>query len=143
MPEIKEPVVTLERVKIHAIHLTSLDLDVTLKLLNPNPIDAVLRELPFTIFFQDGDREKEIATGNTGKMELPADNSIEISVPVTSNDLALIEALAEIVERGGIRLAIKGNAVIDHVLGWTLPITETIDITERQVLDALEGKSEG
>jgi len=143
MPEIKEPVVTFERVKIRAIHLASLDLEVTLKVLNQNPIDAILREFPFTVLLHVGKDRKEIASGNTGRVELPADGSTEIPVPVTSNDLALIEALAEIVTRGGIRLEIQGNAVIDHILGWTLPVTETIDITERQVLDVLEGKGEG
>ena len=140
MPELKEPVVTLERVKITGVHLTSLDFEVTVKILNPNPADAVLRELPFTIFFQDGNREKEVASGNTGKLEIPAFNSTKILVLVTSHDLALIEALATVVETGGIRLEIRGNAVIDHIVGWTLPISETIDLTERQVLDALEGK---
>jgi hypothetical protein len=141
MPEIKEPVVTLERVKIHAIHLPSIGLEVTLKILNPNPIDAILRELPFTVFFHTGKDQKEIASGNTGRVEIPADGSIEIPVSVTSYDLALIEGLAEMVKRGRITFEVKGNAVIDHILGWTLPITETIDITGRQILDALEGKS--
>ena len=140
MPEIKEPVVSLERVKIKAIHLTSLELEVTLKVQNPNPIDAILRELPFTIFFPSGKRYEEIASGNTGRLELPASGNTDIVVPVTSYNLALIKALATIVEKGGIRLEIKGNAVIDHIVGWTLPFTETIDLSERQVLDALEGK---
>jgi LEA14-like dessication related protein len=140
MQEIKEPIVTLERVKIQAIHLSSIDLEVTLKIQNPNPIDAILRELPFTVFFHYGKGQKEIASGNTGRVEIPADGSIEIPVPVTSYDLALIEGLAEIIKRGRITFEIKGNAVIDHILGWTLPITERIDITGRQILDALEGK---
>jgi LEA14-like dessication related protein len=142
MQEIKEPVVTLERVKIQAIHLTSIDLEVTLKIQNPNPIDAILRELPFTVFFHTGKDQKEIASGNTGRVEIPADGSIEIPVPVASYDLALVEGIAEIVKSGRITLEVKGNAVIDHILGWTLPITETIDITGQQILKALVGKSE-
>ena len=31
MPELKEPIVTLEQVEIHAIHFTSLDLEVKIK----------------------------------------------------------------------------------------------------------------
>jgi LEA14-like dessication related protein len=143
MQEIKEPFVTLGRVKILAIHLTSIDLEVTLKIQNPNPIDAILRELPFTVFFHFGKNQKEIASGNTGKVEIPADGSVEIPVPVTSYDLALIEGLAEILKRGRITFEVKGNAVIDHILGWTLPITESIDITGQQILKALVGKSEG
>jgi LEA14-like dessication related protein len=143
MQEIKEPFVTLGRVKILAIHLTSIDLEVTLKIQNPNPIDAILRELPFTVFFHFGKNQKEIASGNTGKVEIPADGSVEIPVPITSYDLALIEGLAEILKRGRITFEVKGNAVIDHILGWTLPITESIDITGQQILKALVGKSEG
>src|SRR5271169_5043255 len=140
MPSVNEPVVSLEGVKIRAVHVTSLDLEVSLKVQNANPIDAILRELPFTVFFRDGNNQKEIASGNTGRVEIPANGSIDIIVPVTSYDLALLEALASIIEKGGIRLEIRGSAVIDHILGWTLPFTETVDLTTLQILDALEGK---
>lgn len=137
-----EPVITLEGVNIRAIHLTSLDLEVKLNVQNPNPIDAILRELPFTVFFRAGNRREEIAAGAAGRLEIPANGSTDIVASVTSYDLALIEALATIVEKGGIRLEIQGNAVIDHILGWTLPFTETVNVTERQVLDVVEGKTE-
>lgn len=143
MPELKEPIVTLEQVEIHAIHFTSLDLEVKIKVQNSNPVSATLRGLPFTIYFHEGEREKEIASGNAAGVEIPANGATDIIVPVTSYDVALLEALVTIVEKGGIRLEIRGNAVIDHILGWTLPIAETIDLTEKQVLDAFEGKSAG
>ena len=142
MLSVNEPVVSLEGVKIRAVHLTSLDLKVSLKMQNANPIDAILRELPFTIYFRSGQQEKEIGSGNTGRVEIPANGSTDISVPVTSYDLALLEALASIIGKGGIRLEIKGNAVIDHILGWILPLTESVDLTEREILDALEGKTD-
>ena len=143
MPALVEPVVTLEEVRIRAVHLTSLDLDVKVKVQNPNPIDAILRELPFTVFFRAGNRREEIASGNAGQLEIPAHGSTDIVASVTSYDLELIEALATIVEKGGIQLEIQGNAVIDHILGWTLPFSETVNVTERQVLDVLEGKPKG
>jgi LEA14-like dessication related protein len=142
MPEFKEPPVTLEQVKIHAIHFTSLDLEVRIKVQNPNPVSATLRDLPFTVYFYDGEHERESASGKAAGVEIPASGSTDIIVPVTSYDVALIEALATIVETGKIQLKIRGNAVIDHILGWTLPVAETIDLTEKQILDALEGKSE-
>ncbi len=129
MLTLQEPVVSLEKVKIRAIHLTSLDLEVSLTVRNPNPIDAVLRELPFRVFFQTRSGKKEIASGNTGRFEIPANGSIVIPVEVTSSDLAIVEALAGILEKGDLQLDIEGNAVIDHIMGWTLPITETVDVT--------------
>jgi len=144
MPDLHEPVVRLEGVKILAIHIASLDLEVKLRVQNPNAISATLRELPFIIFFGAGDHPVEIASGNTGRLEIDANSSSEIKVPVTTYDLVLIEALASLVEKGGIQLEIKGNAVIDHILaGWTLPFSKTVDITEREILDAVLGKDKG
>lgn len=143
MPTLAEPIVTLEEVKIRSLHLTSLDLEVKLKVQNPNPIDAILRELPFTVFLLAGNRREEIASGNAGKMEIPADGNTYIVAPVTSYDLPLIEALASLIQKGEIRLEIRGNAVIDHIVGWTLPFTETVQVTERQLLNAFEGKGTG
>ncbi len=141
MVSLVQPSVTLESVKIQGAHLTSIDLEVRLRVENPNPIDAILRELPFTVWFRWGNRREEIASGNTGRMEIAANGSTPITVPVTSYDLPLFEALATIIARGDLRLEIEGNAVIDHTLGWTLPFTETVDVTERMVIDALEGRA--
>ena len=143
MQTLREPIVSLEGVKIRAVHLTSLDLEVDLRVENPNPIDAILRELPFTVFFRTGSGKKEIASGNTGRIEIPANNSIVIPIPVTSYDLALLEAFISIIGRGGLRLEIEGNAVIDHIMGWTLPFTETVDVTAGEIVAALEGKTPG
>jgi LEA14-like dessication related protein len=144
MPDLHEPIVTLEEVKIVAIHITSLDLEVKLRVQNPNSISATLRELPFTVFFRNRGHPVEIASGNTGKLEIDAYTSSEIKVPVTTYDIVLIEALASLVEKGGIQLEIKGNAVIDHIVaGWTLPFSKTMDLTEHEIADAILGKNTG
>ena len=144
MPDLHEPVVTLEGVKILAFHITSLDLEVKLRVQNPNSISATLRELPFTIFFRAGAHPLEIASGNTGRLEIDAYQSCDITVPVTTYNLVLIDALATLVEKGGVQLEIKGNAVIDHIIaGWTLPFTKTVDITEHEVIDLVLGKNSG
>lgn len=143
MPDLEEPVVSLEHVKIQALHLTSLDLEVKIRVENENPVSATVRELPFTIFFRFGNRQEEIASGNVANIEIPANGGTDITIPVTSYNIALIEALASILEKGDIQLEIKGTAVIDHILGWTLPFTKTVDITEHELTEALLGKNSG
>ncbi|MHB8163669.1 MAG: hypothetical protein ACYDDV_04860, partial [Methanoregula sp.] len=70
--------------------------------------------------------------------------SSEINVPVTTYNLVLIEALASLIEKGGVQLEIKGNAVIDHIIaGWTLPFSKTVDVTEHEIIDAVLGKDKG
>ena len=143
MQPVNEPLVTVKGVKIRALHLSSIDFDVILRIGNPNPFGATVRELPFTIFFRSGKQEKEIASGETLKMDIPANNSIEIIVPVTSHDLALFEGFMSLIKKGNIHLEIKGTAVIDHIIGWSLPVTEEIDITELEIADAVLRKIRG
>src|SRR5512136_380712 len=143
MQSLNEPVVTIKGVKIRAIHLSSLDFDVILKIENPNPFGATVRELPFTVFFRSGTREKEIASGQTITMDIPASGSIEITVPLTSHDLALFEGVVSLIKKGNIQLEIKGTAMIDHILGWSLPVTEEIEITEHEIAEAVLRKIRG
>jgi LEA14-like dessication related protein len=140
---LNEPVVTIKGVKIRAIHLSSLDFDVILRIENPNPFGATVREFPFTVFFRSGSQEKEIASGETVKMDIPASDSIEITVPLTSHDLALFEGIVSLIKKGNIQLKIEGTAVIDHIIGWSLPVTEEIEITEHEIAEAVLRKIRG
>jgi LEA14-like dessication related protein len=143
MQTLNEPVVAIKGVKIRALHLSSIDFDVTLKIENPNPFGATVRELPFTVFFRSVNQEKEIARGETVKMDIPASDSIEITVPLTSHDLALFEGMVSLIKRGNIQLKIQGTAVIDHIIGWSLPVTEEIEITEHEIAEAVLRKIRG
>lgn len=143
MQALNEPLVTIKGVKIRGLHLSSIDFDVILRIENPNPFGATVRELPFTVFFRNGNQEKEIASGETVKMDIPASGSINITVPLTSHDLALFEGLMSLIKKGNIQLEIKGTAVIDHIVGWSLPVTEEIEITEKEIAEAVLRKIRG
>ncbi len=143
MQSLNEPLVTIKEVKIRGLHLSSIDFDVILRIENPNPFGATVREFPFTVFFRSGNQEKEIASGETVKMDIPASNSIEITVPLTSHDLALFEGFVSLIRRGNIQLKIQGTAIIDHIIGWSLPVTEDIEITEHEIEKAVIRKIRG
>ena len=143
MQALNEPVVSIKGVKIRALYLSSIDFDVILKIENPNPFGATVRELPFTVFFRSGTQEKEIASGQTITMDIPASDSIEITVPLTSHDLALFEGIVSLIKKGNIQLEIKGTAMIDHIIGWSLPVIEEIEITEHEIAEAVLRKIRG
>jgi LEA14-like dessication related protein len=143
MQALNEPVVTVKGVKIRALHLSSVDFDVMLKIENPNPFGATVRELPFTVFFRSGTKEKEIASGQTITMDIPPSGSIEITVPLSSHDLALFEGMVSLIKKRNIQLEIKGTAMIDHIVGWSLPVTEDIEITEHEIAEAVLKKIRG
>lgn len=141
MPLLHDPVVTLEDVRVRKLSLSSLDLEVIIRVENPNPLGITLRQLPFTVRCSSGHQGTEIAAGNTGRIKIPARGSTVLRIPVTSRNAALIGALATFVTRGGIQVTIQGTATIDVLLfGWSIPFSKTLPVTMAQVADAVAGK---
>ncbi len=141
MPVLHEPVVSLESVKLRAFSLSSIEFDVAIRVQNANPIGVTLRELPFTVLCRTGDRDKQIAAGNTGRVKIPARDGTLLHVPVRSQNAALIGALAAFVTRGSLQVTIHGTAVIDCLLfGWSIPFEKTMPVTMEQLADSLAGQ---
>ena len=140
MPVFCDPVVTLEDVRLLKVSLSSLDLEVTIRVENPNPLGITLRELPFTIFCSSGHTDRQLASGNTGRIQIAKKGSTVLRIPVTSQNTALIRALATFVTKGGVQVTIRGTATIDAVLfGWSVPFEKTLPVTMEQVADSLAG----
>ena len=138
MPILHEPVVTREGAKIRAVSLASLDLDVAIGIRNFNPVGVTLREIPFLVLIRDGDRQQEIANGNTGAISILARDTTVITVPVTSRNTAILRALAAFVAKGGLHITIRGCAVVDAVItGWSIPFEKTVTVTMKQVAGAV------
>ncbi len=134
MPLLRDPVVTLEEVRLHRISLSSLDLVVAIRVENPNPLGITIRELPFTVRCSTGKGDTELANGNTGRAAITASGSTLLSVPVTSRNAALVAALATFVMKGGVQVTIQGTAVIDALLfSWSVPFEKTMPVTMEQV----------
>jgi LEA14-like dessication related protein len=141
MPILHEPVIGLERVKIRSVSLSSLDLDVAIRVQNPNPVGVNLKEIPFLVLIRHGDCLQEIANGNTGNISIPARDSTILTVPVTSRNSAILRALAAFVARGEIEVTIKGNAVVNAVITeWSVPFEKMVTVTAAEVADAVAGR---
>ncbi|MDO9549646.1 MAG: LEA type 2 family protein [Methanoregula sp.] len=141
MPVLHDPVVTLEDVKVRAVSLSSLDLEVMIRVENPNLVGITLRQLPFAVQCSSGSQIKEIATGDTGRVKIPAQGSTVLHIPVTSRNAAILAALATFVTRGSVQVTIQGTATIDALLfGWSIPFSKTLPVTMAQVAGAVAGK---
>jgi len=144
MPILQEPSITLEGAKVRSISLSTLSLDVAIRVQNPNPFGLTLREIPFVVLSGDGKDRQEIAKGNTGTISIPARGGTLIPVPVDSHNKALIRALAALVTGGGVPVTIRGTAVIDCVVThWSVPFERTVTVTARQIAGAVAGKKDG
>jgi len=141
MPVLHDPVVTLEGVRVRGLSLSSLDLEVAVRVENPNLLGVTLQQLPFTVTCNSGGRDREIAAGNTGRVRIPAGGSTMVRIPVTSQNTALIGALAAFVTRGGIQVTIRGTATIDcGLFNWSIPFSKALPLTMAQVAESLAGE---
>jgi LEA14-like dessication related protein len=140
MPILHEPAISLEGVKIRALSLSNLDLDVTIQVENKNPVGVTLREIPFLVLIRDGERQQEIANGNARDVTIPARNSTVLTVPITSHNTAIIRALAAFVTKGGVEVTIKGAAVVNAVVtGWSVPFEKTVKVTAGDLAGVVAG----
>jgi LEA14-like dessication related protein len=141
MPILRDPVVTLEEVRLRKISLSSLDLEVMIRVQNDNPLGITLHELPFTVLCSSGRTDQQLAAGNTGRVKIAARGSTLLRIPVHSKNAALIGALATFFMKGGVQVTIRGTATIDAVLfHWSVPFEKTLPVTMEQVADSLAGQ---
>ena len=141
MPLLQDPTVSLEEVWLRRISLSSLDLEVVIRMENPNPLGITLHELPFTVLCSSGKTDRELARGNTGRVTIAARGSTLLRIPVCSQNAALIGALATFVTRGGVQVTIRGTATIDALLfHWSIPFEKTLPVTMEQVAGSLAGE---
>jgi len=137
MQVLHEPVVSLEGVKIDRLTVSSIELDVAIRVQNKNPIGVTVKELPFRVLCEDCETTRLVATGNTGQITIPPNDSILLHVPVKSDNAILLSALAALAAQGSVKVTIKGAAVIDCILfHWSVPFSKDLPVTMDQIVKA-------
>jgi LEA14-like dessication related protein len=144
MPLLHEPEVSPEDVRLRSLSLSSLELDVAIRVKNRNPVGVTVQEVPFCVLCRDCVAVRQIATGNTGRLTIPANDSTLITVTVRSDNAILLAALAALATQGSVQVTIQGTAVIDAVLfTWSVPFEKTVTVTVKEVAGSLAGEGEG
>jgi len=137
---LRDPVIFLEEVRLTRISLASIDLDVAIRVENPNLLGITLRELPFTVLCSSGRTDQQLASGNFGRVKIAANGSTVLRIPVTSRNAALIGALATFITKVGVQVTIRGTVIIDAVLFcWPVPFEKTLPVTMEQVAGSFAG----
>jgi len=141
MPLLHEPEVTLEDVQLRTLSVSSLELDVAIRVENRNPVGVTVEELPFKVLCRDCATCRQIAEGNTGRITIPANDGTLLRIPVRSDNAILLAALAALAAQGSVQVTIRGNAVVDCVLfHWSVPFEKTMPVTMEQIVKAAQGE---
>ena len=140
MTLLKEPGITLEGVKVRTLSVSSIDLEMILRVTNPNIFSVTIRDLPFTILCNAHEKENQVATGNAGSVKIQGRGTTDLTIPVTVHNAGIIRAVTSFVAERGIEMTVRGSAVIDCIVACkTVPFTKAIQLTTRQITDSLSG----
>lgn len=135
MSLLQEPTITIEDVAIRGISLSHLDLDVCIRVMNPNFLGVTVREVTFQITLpQNGMAPLQIAQGIMGETKIPRKGSIDVTVPVSTSNSGLLSVILNLIGRGDLPVSVTGVAKIDAgITTWSFPFTKEITITPAMI----------
>jgi LEA14-like dessication related protein len=141
MSVLHDPVVTLEGVALKNLSFSTLDLDVSIRVENPNPVGATLESCPFTVSYRNAGTPQVIATGDTGSAKIPTNAATVLPVPITSHNAALLGALAAFVAGGKLDLTIEGTARLKFLMiPKQVPFSKTVPVTVGDIAGMVTGQ---
>lgn len=126
--QLVEPIqVKVPDVSVKKLALTQADLNVTLRVTNPNKIAATVSKLKYEIVIND----KSVATGTYVKdVEIKANDTIETVVPIVVSNSDLVSFLAKTVFTKGSKYRAKGEVSVGPL---TVPFDEAGLITRKDL----------
>ncbi|WP_292371053.1 LEA type 2 family protein [Methanoregula sp. UBA64] len=141
MSVLSDPVVTLDGVRLENVSLSSLDLLVSIRVENRNPVGATLESCPFSVSYDYAGTHEVIATGETGSAKIPGNSVTVVPARVASKNAALLGAMAEIVLGGKIEVTIDGMAKIKFLMiTKEVPFSRTVPVTRGEIVDMVTGQ---
>jgi len=82
--------------------------------------------------------DQQLVSGNTGRVKIAGNSATLLHIPATSQNAALIGALATFVTNGRVQVTIRGTAIVDAIIfGWSVPFEKTLPVTMEQVAGSL------
>ncbi len=129
VPELREPTITLSGVGIENITPGSTDLLLHFIIDNPNPIGATLTRVSFDVYFIDGGEWVFLAHGERGGFAVRANGETAVSIPVTVDNLGLVQGLLRGLADGAVTLRVTGSGVLDYgIATFEVPFDRTVEV---------------
>jgi len=140
----REPSITLEGVTVRSVAADALELEVDIRVENPNLVGVTIRDLPFSVFCRTREESVRLATGNAGQVKIRGKGSTTLAVPVSAHSAGILGAMAAFIASGGVDLEVRGTASIDCIVACpAVPFSKTIRLSAADLAKAFAGKSGG
>ena len=141
VPRLQEPTVTVDGAEIENITLESVDLLLLLTVDNPNPVGATLTRVSFDVYFLDDGQPVFLAHGERGEFKVRASGNTSVSIPVTVNNMRLVQAFLLALRDGAVTLQVNGSGVLDYgIATFEVPFNRTVEVRVGQGATAARAK---
>ncbi|MCK9343604.1 MAG: LEA type 2 family protein [Massilibacteroides sp.] len=133
VPALQEPTITLSGVEIENVTPRSTELSLHLIIHNPNPIGATLTRVSFDVYFLDGTEWVFLAHGERGGFAIQPDAETAVSIPVTVDNLRLVQGLLRGLADGTVTLRVSGSGSLDFgIATFEVPFERTVEVQPGQ-----------
>lgn len=111
--EAVQPTVEVTDIALRDVSLTSITVDVTVSVSNPNPIDINLDRLDYDVYFPEEGTWKHLGSGGKENILIAANTTSEFEAPTTISMASLARAIYQLLLREGtIDLRVSGTAYV-------------------------------
>ncbi len=135
---VAQPTVAVEGVQVGTLTPANTNLQVQVRVANPNVFDIPLKDVAFTVHSVESTGLRQLGAGQTGAFVLPAGQTNGRTVPVTLDNRALLEAALTAIRAGQDRLTFRViGTVSGDVYGLAtvnVPFEQDQTVTLRELL---------
>ncbi|MCK9297573.1 hypothetical protein HL657_00755 [Methanoculleus sp. YWC-01] len=141
VPALQEPTITLAGVTVENVTRESIDLSLRLVVDNPNPVGATLARVSFDAYFLDGGQWVFLAHGEQGGIAIRPEDETTVTIPVTVDNLRLVQAFLRALRDGAITLRVSGTGIVDYgIATFEIPFERTLEVRPGQAVTAATAK---
>ncbi len=126
---IKKPEVSVVSVTPSGVSLSSVTLNVKIRVNNPNPFGAHLTKLEFDVYYLNNGKFVYLGHGERKDISIKANGVTEFTVPVKIEDVRAIGTLIQLAKSGKVTIKVKGTAYIDlKITSFGIPFEQVEQI---------------
>ena len=111
-PPIQEPSVWVSDITVSDISLETIQVNTTIIIFNPNPVDAKLTTVALDLYYLD-DAKNYLGHGEESTIDVIKNGNTTVNLPVTIGNVKALKALGSLVQKGSITLYVNGSAGMD------------------------------
>jgi len=111
-PPIKEPVVTVQDIRLEDVSLRTMTFNTTIIIFNPNGFGVDLNRVAFDVYYDDSG-DHYLGHGERTNITVKENGNTTVTVPVIIGNAPAVQAFGSLMQHGSLEIKVNGSAFID------------------------------